>query len=188
LIISTGPQREPTKSWVFKTYRGNADGTGAETVKIPPEDGVFDWSADGDWLLTSSSRKGKNGWGGLYVMRLDGTDQRQLAEGGCPIYARFSPDGRQVMYLDGYPARFGVWVVGVDDKDGRRIFKLDTLFASASWSPDGERIAVAVEKFPIRPDPDRRMSLEVMDSRGEHRVSLALPPGTWPYMYMCEWR
>ena len=39
------------------------------------------------------------GWQ-LYVMRPDGTEQRRITEGGNPFYARFSPDGRRVLYTD----------------------------------------------------------------------------------------
>ncbi len=47
-------------------------------------------------------------------MRPDGTDQRRVTDGGNPFYARFSPDGRCVLYSDnGRGEQSGIWVVEV---------------------------------------------------------------------------
>ena len=76
-----------------------------------------DWSADGQWLLTTSSRNAEIGWQ-LYVMRPDGTDLRQITEGGNPSAARFSPDGRSVLYTDGTTEeRRGIWVVDFEAEE-----------------------------------------------------------------------
>ena len=118
IILSVGTHDESRKQWVFETFRINADGTGREPLKIPSQDGVQDWSPDGAWVVTTSSRNAKIGWQ-LYVMHPDGSDQRQVTEGGNPFYARFSPDGRRLLYSDGplrLPERQGIWVV---DLDGR---------------------------------------------------------------------
>ena len=83
---------ELAKQWVNETFRINADGSGREPLKIPAQDTVQDWSSDGAWLLTASSRNAKIGWQ-LYVMRSDGKDECKVTEGGNPFFARFSPDG-----------------------------------------------------------------------------------------------
>src|SRR5262249_33818751 len=56
LVISLAPVQEKPGPWVFKTVRVNVDGTGRQELAIPHEDGVEDWSSDGRWLLTASSR------------------------------------------------------------------------------------------------------------------------------------
>jgi Tol biopolymer transport system component len=143
LIISVGRREKPLNT----TLRVNIDGTGREELAVPPEDHVQDWSADGRWLLTASRRGAKIGWQ-LYVMRPDGTDQCRITEGGNPYYARFSPDGRRVLYTDNAREKeSGVWVVDVDGKNGRHLFPTDmeTIApASACWSPDGKRIAMTL--------------------------------------------
>jgi TolB protein len=175
LVISPGVSRAPGDVWLFTTFRMNADGTRRETLKVPPEDGVHDWSADGKWLLTASSRNAKIGWQ-LYVIRPDGTDIRQITEGGNPYYARFSPDGRRVLYSDGTTEeRRGIWVVDRDGKDGRRLFPTGRGVASACWSPDGSRLAIAIRELGnllAGPDPCR---VEIMDLDGTHRSSVPLP-------------
>ena len=112
-------------------------------LPIPTEDNVQDWSPDGRWLLTASSRGAKIGWQ-LYVMRLDGTEHRQITDGGNPFSTRFSPDGRQVIYTDNARKdQSGIWIVNVDGTNAHRVFPVaKNKSGSACWSPDGKRIAV----------------------------------------------
>ncbi len=121
--------------------------------------------------MTTSSRNAKIGWQ-LYVMHPDGTDQRQVTEGGNPFYTRFSPDGRRLLYSDGpQKDRLGIWVVGVDGKNRRRILPAGKGKTSACWSPDGRRIAVAISGT----TPDEHGRLEIVELDGAHRTLLTLP-------------
>jgi Tol biopolymer transport system component len=155
LVVSLGWRDEERDHWRFETYRMNADGTAKEALKIPREDGVEDWSSGGRWLLTTSSRGAKIGWQ-LYVMRLDGTDERQITEGGNPFYTRFSPDGRRVLYSDGTTEeRRGVWVVNLADLTRHKVLSTGRALASACWSPDEQRIAVVVyDRDPMAANPE----------------------------------
>ena len=162
LIIDIGGMHEKNEGWRFKTVRINVDGSGREELKIPKEDGVQDWSPEG-WLLTTSGRNAKIGWQ-LYVMKPDGTEQRQITEGGNPFYTRFSPDGKRVLYSDGTTdQRRGIWVVGFDGQNRRKVLSTGTALASACWSPDGKRIAVIIFDRPkgIEPPLARLVILEV---------------------------
>ena len=149
IIFSVGKFDESRKQWVNETFRINADGSGREPLKIPAQDRVQDWSPDGAWLLTASSRNAKIGWQ-LYVMRSDGKDERQVTEGGNPFYARFSPDGRRLLYSDGtlkLKDRQGIWIVG-----RRRQ-------GSPSHPPDGRRasLGMLVARRPADRGRDQRL-------------------------------
>jgi len=173
IIVSLGTYDESSKKWVNQTFRINADGSGREPLKIPAEDTVQDWSPDGAWLVTASQRNARIGWQ-LYVMRPDGSDQRQITEGGNPFYARFSPDGRRLLFSDGtlkLRERQGIWVVNLDGKDRRRVFPTGNGTASGCWSPDGKRIAVAIEGF----EPEEHGRLEIVKLDGTHRTLLTMP-------------
>jgi RNA polymerase sigma factor (sigma-70 family) len=169
LIVSVATHDETLKQWVNGTFRINVDGSDKERLKIPTEDTVQDWSANGEWVLTASLRNAKIGWQ-LYIMRPDGTDQRQITEGGNPFYARFSPDGRRLLYSDG--PRQGIWIVDFDGKNRRRILETGKGMASACWSPDGKRIAVAIEGS----EPQEHGRFEIVNvADGTHRTLLTMP-------------
>ncbi len=164
------------------TRRVNIDGTGSEGLPVPPEDLVLDWSSDGRWLVTASHRGATNGWV-LYIMRPDGTQQRRITEEGNPFYARFSPDGRRVLYTDnGRGEQDGIWVVDADGKNARRVFPIAppprVAVASACWSPDGKRIAIiltGLQRDVNAAQLPLPVQLVVMDLDGDHRVQIHIP-------------
>ncbi len=179
LVISLGRHDEKRNGWLYTTIRVNLDGLDRKELPIPTEDGVQDWSSDGRWLLTASSRGAKLGWR-LYVMKPDGTEQRPITEGGNPFYARFSPDGQRVVYTDNARGnQSGIWIVGVDGANARRVLAVDkNTIGSACWSPDGKQMAVTFS--PLNPgaqaDGDRPpIKVEVIDvERGGQSKTILL--------------
>jgi Tol biopolymer transport system component len=189
LIISVGRHGD-RRGWLHKTIRVKIDGSKLEELPIPTEDNVQDWSPDGRRLLTASSRGAKMGWQ-LYVMRPDGTEQRRITEKGNPFYARFSPDGRRVIYTDnGLGDQSGIWVVDADGKNPRRVLAVDRqTIPSACWSPDGKGVAVVIS--PLNParrgDREYRpVRIVVMDLDGGHRSESFLDDAGNPDMP--DWR
>ncbi len=173
ILLSVGTRDEARQQWIFETFRINADGTGREPLKIPPQDSVLDWSSDGEWIVTGSSRNARIGWQ-LYVMRTDGRDQRQITEGGNPFYARFSPDGMHLLYSDGTLRlldRQGIWIVDRDGQNRRRILPTGNGIASACWAPDGQRLAVAISGY----EPQDHARIEIVNLDGSHHTLLAMP-------------
>jgi RNA polymerase sigma factor (sigma-70 family) len=173
IILSVGARDESRQQWAFETFRINADGTGREPIKIPPEDSVQDWSPDGAWIVTTSSRNARIGWQ-LYLMRPDGSEARQVTEGGNPFYARFSPDGRRLLYSDGtlrLPERQGVWIADLNGKNRRRLLPTGNGTASACWSPDGQQIVVAIGGV----ETEDHGRLEIVNLDGNHRTILTMP-------------
>ena len=68
-------------------------------------------------------------------------------------------------------ATAGIWVVNLDGKDRRRILPTGKGTASACWSPDGQRIAVAIGGS----EPEDHGRLEIVNLDGTHRTLLTLP-------------
>ncbi len=179
LIVSLGRRQElpgDQGAWRYKTVRINLDGTGREELKIPDADGVQDW-APGDWLLTASSRGAEVGWE-LYVMKPDGSEQRQVTKGGNPFYARFAPDGKRLLYSDGTTEeRRGVWVVGLDGQGRRKVFAFSggRQTVSACWSPDGKRIAILDIGTPKSGPSKGRLVIREADGEGQVEFPLDDP-------------
>jgi RNA polymerase sigma factor (sigma-70 family) len=176
LIISLGREAGAAGqefNWRFKTVRINVDGTGREELKIPDQDNVQDW-APGDWLVTESGREAKIGWQ-IYVMKPDGSEQRQVTEGGNPWPTRSSPDGKRVLYADGTSEeRRGIWVVGIDGKDRHKVLSISGAdLWSACWSPDGKRIAVIIVDKPKGGEPPKsRLVLQEVDGKSKTEFPL----------------
>ncbi len=152
------------------------DGTGSEDSRVPPGDLILDWSSDGRWLLTASHRDSRNGWV-LYIMRPDGTQQRRITEEGNPFYARFSPDGRRVLFTDnGLGKQSGIWIIDADGKNARLVFPVaNPAVASACWSPDSKRIAIILAGLQATGPPPWPAQIVVMDLDGGHRSEIEIP-------------
>jgi hypothetical protein len=73
--------------------------------------------------------------GALYVVDVDGSGPRRVADGMDPVW---SPDGTQIAFTRWRDPR-GVWVVGADGTNERRLFDWNEA-RWPSWSPDGSEI------------------------------------------------
>jgi Tol biopolymer transport system component len=136
--------------------------------------------------LTASSRNAQIGWQ-LYVMRLDGSQSRQITEGGNPFYARFAPDGRRLLYTDGTTEeRRGIWIVDFDGTHRRRVLDIGRKQASACWSPDSTHVAITTLDFDNAVGGRPPAQLIIMEPDRDPRLFLGLPEGAWPDMP--DWR
>src|SRR5262249_23727304 len=109
--------------WKDETWRFEADGSNPTKLPIPETDSVEDWSPDGRWFVTCSDRHPPRGSGyQLYLMKTDGTEQRRLTKDGLNVFARFSPDGRKILYLH-QTAKEGnsIWVMDLEGKNAKEI-------------------------------------------------------------------
>jgi beta-lactamase regulating signal transducer with metallopeptidase domain/Tol biopolymer transport system component len=173
--------------WKDETWRLEADGRNPLQLPIPDTDSVCDWSVDGQWFVTCSDRHPPYGSGyQLYVMKTDGSAQRRLTEGGLNVYARFSPDGKKILWLrQTAKAGSSIWTMDTDGKNAREIVKEVGLASpnGAFWSPDGKQIAVSLFNWEVdekggrfrRADSDAANArLEIMDADGSNRRHLPL--------------
>jgi Tol biopolymer transport system component len=182
-----------------ETWRIDADGSNPVRLPIPDTDSVEDWSPDGQWFVTCSDRHPPHGRGyQLYVMKTDGSQQRRLTEGGLNCNARFSPDGRQILYVH-QTAREGnsLWAVDADGKNARQILKTAgvVVLHSAFWSPDGKQIAVVLLDWNkgmvlMRDAEQANFRIEIMDVDGKNRRQLKLADAKFVYIFGhgSDWR
>jgi dipeptidyl aminopeptidase/acylaminoacyl peptidase len=78
----------------------------------------------------------------LWIMNADGSQNRFLAKGGS---ARWSPDGKRVLYLaEGEPRGSQIFVRWLDTEGATQVTRATEKVADAHWSPDGKWIAFSM--------------------------------------------
>jgi beta-lactamase regulating signal transducer with metallopeptidase domain len=197
----TDEKPRKTPAWKDETWRLDADGRNPVKLSIPETDSVEDWSPDGQWFVTCSDRHAPFGSGyQLYLMKTDGGQQRRLTQGGLNVFARFSPDGKKILYLR-QTAKAGnsIWTMDLDGKNARELVKEVDLASpdGAYWSPDGKQIAVILfnwergedGKRVIRNPENANFRIEIMDADGTNRRPLQLQGATFVFIgSLGDWR
>lgn len=137
---------------------------------VPPEEFYYTgltFSPDGNYLYCLGA------WGNapglLYrVPTLGGTPSKLVEDVDSP--PTFSPDGKQLAYMRGYPDQKenALLIADSDGTNERKLASLkmwgDNAFiidARPSWSPDGKRIACAINKVDDRGDHQELYEVQV---------------------------
>jgi RNA polymerase sigma factor (sigma-70 family) len=203
-LVEKDTDKKPrtTPAWKTETWRMEADGRNAVKLPIPDTDWVEDWSPDGQWFVVGTDRHPPYGHGyQLYLMQTDGTQARRLTRDGLNVYARFSPDGKKILYLH-QTAKAGnsIWTVDVDGQNARELVKEVDLASpdSAYWSPDGKQIAVVLFNWQLdekgrkvnRADSDAAdFRIELMDADGMNRRRMKLEGARFMFIgALGDWR
>jgi Tol biopolymer transport system component len=126
--------------------------TGANVQVVKPNEGQYvgiSFSPDGEYLYFVRSDKATNNFRFLYRIPVLGGTERQLVE-DVDTAPSFSPDGKQMIFMRGYP-REGAAAMMMVDADGsneRKFAVRKSPFAfplvQPSWSADGKLIAASV--------------------------------------------
>jgi dipeptidyl aminopeptidase/acylaminoacyl peptidase len=87
----------------------------------------------------------------IYVMKIDGSDLKQLTNGASSASApRWSPEGKRIAYVNGSQ----IWTMEDDGDNKDKVTKISTGAAAPVWSPDGKWIAFTSEVYPDCSDDD----------------------------------
>ncbi len=119
--------------------------------------GELDYSRDRQWIVYASYPDAQ-----LWRIRADGSDRLQLTY--PPTFAglpRWSPDGKQIAYVDAQPGRRSkILVTAAFGGTSRELLVEDSSQSDPSWSPDGKKIAYG------RPSQiGERLNITILDFR-----------------------
>ncbi len=115
------------------------DGTGAKQLTIDGKvRGNISVSRDGRYVIFASNRSGTYH---IWRMNSDGSSPIQLTNGDGELYSHLSPDGKWVVYRQGYDwgVRSTIWKVSIDGGEPVQITREMSL--QPNVSPDGRTIA-----------------------------------------------
>jgi hypothetical protein len=131
------------------------------------------WSPGGDWIAYYSASAVAYG---LYIIRPDGSDKRQILAGDAE-YPTWSPDGRRLAFMSlGFPASsspssadYEIYAVDVDGGNVQRLTNLTGEDGWPAWSHDGTRIAYT------RMPTEAESEIHVMTADGQDDRLIADP-------------
>lgn len=117
-----------------------------ETLVIKPERVIEFDTDEGTWMSVDLSPDGTtllvDLLGDLYTLPVSGGELKPLAAGMQWDYqARYSPDGKQIVFISDRGGSDNIWVMNADGTEPRAITKEKRfMFGSPAWSPDGQYI------------------------------------------------
>ena len=114
-------------------------------------------SPDGKWAafsVTDVSLEANTKTNHIWIVPVAGGETRELTNGKGEDGVRFSPDGKQVLYIASPDGSSQVWAQGFDSANGtltgepRKLTTISTEATAALWSPDGTSILFVSGVYP----------------------------------------
>jgi eukaryotic-like serine/threonine-protein kinase len=102
--------------------------------------GYPDLSPDGVWLAYND--------GGIFVVKSDGTELRQLTDGVYKDrYPRWSPDGQRIAFHSNHGGEYDIWLIHRDGSGLQRLtWTSAPILYFPVWSPDGNRLVYTTQQ------------------------------------------
>jgi formylglycine-generating enzyme required for sulfatase activity/Tol biopolymer transport system component len=118
-------------------------------LPLAPERKVEFSTDEGTWMSVDVSPDGRtivfDLLGDLYSVPIEGGEARPLTRGmAFDAQPRFSPDGKRLVFISDRDGADNLWTIAPDGSDPKQVTREQrTLFASPTWTPDGEFILVS---------------------------------------------
>jgi Tol biopolymer transport system component len=136
----------------------------ATLLPIAPTEELADISPDGRWLLTTSSRHfGQKPGFQIYLVSLDGSEERRLTAEGFNLYPRFAPDGRSIVFTLAQKREGSICLMNADSTGVRTILRGLGASTKACFTPDGSHILLRDEA-----------TVELADADGSNRRPISV--------------
>jgi Tol biopolymer transport system component len=141
----------PTISDTAHSQGADSAGAGSRRAELPlrPSRNVKFTTSEGTWLSLDVSPDGArivvDISGDLYTVPITGGKATRLTDGlAFDAQPRWSPDGKQIVFVSDRDGSDDVWVIDADGKNPRQVTRSDrTMFLSPEWTPDGKYIVVS---------------------------------------------
>jgi Tol biopolymer transport system component len=122
----------------------NADGTHmAQLTTANGNSGSPEWSPDGTRIVFDHDASGFENKG-IFSMKPDGSDVRQLTSGHYDKQPTWSPDGKRVAFVRGNAGQTELFVVNADGSETEQITSGIKSVSDPTWSPDGNSLAFSL--------------------------------------------
>jgi Tol biopolymer transport system component len=168
---------EPSKPF-SDVYLVNLDGSGlTKLTSGSGQNGSVTWSPDGKQIAFASNRDPDGMWK-IWVMNVDGSNQRRLTDIQNPSIPKFyggqpswSPDGTKILFN-----RFReIFVMNADGSNARPLTNDPNrrgMYLSPRWSPDGTKIVTTFYQE-TRNGIDSAKEIIVMNADGSNQINIS---------------
>lgn len=148
-----GTTATPVHTAPVQTAPGAAGDTAAKKSRSPlplePERKHAFTTSRGSWISLDVSPDGRtivfDLLGDLYTIPIEGGKATRLTSGlAYDAQPRFSPDGKEIVFISDRSGGDNVWRLSLDLKDTVQVTRgNNSLYASPEWTPDGSAIVVS---------------------------------------------
>lgn len=113
-------------------------------------------SSEGSWMSLDVSPDGKtivfDMLGDLYLLPITGGKAQPFTKGmAFDSHPRFSPDGKNILFISDRSGGENVWHFSLDKKDSTQVTKGNTdNYQSAEWTPDGQYIVASKGRLNLK--------------------------------------